>query len=401
MTDNATLAAPAGASRSAVTLGSFALGVRQSEEQRRLNGVALFAARGRDETALAGVEGFAYCAPVPENDPSAVARIAEQLVAARSLAFDAIVPILEADLAGRVAYVIEEAPSGERLSGWLARNRQATPWIVSNLIGDLAAALQVAHDTGINHGMLVPPVAWLDHEGKCKLGGFGLAVKSESQDRRQLALLTIELLAGKPFDPEVARGLSLPLIGERVRTHVSGLTERVALVIARGLHPDPAIGFGSVAEYAVALRSEIVTAATDIAAGAWQALSLKDTAMATVLINKMADYDPASPELPLLRVRMNDEVMIDPGSATALFVERKALELDEPTADPLAATLMPISGELESEDHKAAVKALLTPPPPAVDLSMPKSNPWYILVIGICVMLIIFTVLTALTVMGP
>src|SRR3954451_8510680 len=169
MVEGATVAPPA--SRPVTTLGSFGLGARLVDEQRRLNGVALFSAVGLEGSPLMGRSGFAYCRAVPDSDPSAAEAISAELDLALGLEDDAIVPIFETGVSGRVAYVIEDAPVGERLSAWLLRNQRPTPWIVSGLIGDIAAAQQMAHDSGVSHGMVVPTLAWIDHVGKTQLGG--------------------------------------------------------------------------------------------------------------------------------------------------------------------------------------------------------------------------------------
>jgi hypothetical protein len=313
----------------------------------------------------------------------------------QALDFDAIVPVFESGVSGKIAYVIEEAPPlAERLSAWMERNQRPTPWFASGVIGDIAAALQFAHDLDLSHGAVVPAVAWIDHEGKTKLGGFGLSTRGPEHDLRQLAALTIELLAGSQIDLAHLRNHALPIVVERIRGHATGLTERVATVIARGLEPHSGLCYGSVAEYAIALRAEIVAAASDIAAGAWEALSRRDSAMAAVLIEKVSDYDPASSELPILRVRINDAAMSSPDYATAMFVENNSLERDVPGLDLFAATLPPIVSP-GSEEHDAAVRALLTPP--ILATSDPKTNPWYILMICVCLMILALTVLVAVT----
>ncbi len=85
-----------------------------------------------------------------------------------------ILQVLDTATIGSICYVINEWGAGESLDILLTREGPMEPTRAAWLISEVAGALAVAHDCGVEHGRLVPENVLIDHNGNVRL--IGLAV---------------------------------------------------------------------------------------------------------------------------------------------------------------------------------------------------------------------------------
>ncbi len=383
-------------SNNAVTvLGSFEAGPRVFDRRSTSEPVATIEVMGLSGTRFAGTKGFASCIVLPSNQPGRVQEAQVVLERIRSLAGPALVPVLETGIAGRVAFVTEAAVDGERLSSRLDRQGRFTPPLVAVVIDDIAAAFDAAHQIGLHHGAISPFSIWIDDRDHCQVGGFGLAGRGLELDLEQLSRLAIELLAALPIDVPSNE----PLSSDRVRGHINGLTERAASAIARGFLALSAGGYQSASGFASSFRAAVESSALDLVAGAWEAISRADIQMAKLLVEMVAGYDPGAQELPLLRLKLNNNGFGDPASAAARLVSAATVRLPDHLGahitcgdDPNAATYHSgAKSELSPE-----IRTMLAGPIAETKLRS-GMNYWALFAAGVFAMIIIMVVLVALT----
>ena len=189
MSEPAVAVAPPTAQRQAMRLGSFVVGARVIDPHQRLGKAVQVAVSGAPDSPRAGATGFAFCTALGEPAPEQLELAKAVLGRIASLSGQALVPVLEAGVAGRIGYVAEATVPGERLSDRLAREQAIPPFQVATIAGAVASALDMAHRQRISHGMIVPAVIWVGEPGVARLGGFGLSGRGPARDQEMLAAL--------------------------------------------------------------------------------------------------------------------------------------------------------------------------------------------------------------------
>lgn len=174
----------------------------------------------------------------------------------RKLSNPNILRVLESGIADGAPYlsmpIVEAAPLAERIAGG-----QVAPAQASKLIGQIASAVQYAHDNGVVHGALNPAHVLVDGSGNALVTDFGLAALEAGKDapdpRADVAALggvLLSLLTGKAAAPDSAalaaalEPLTTALPADR-REAVSAAYARVIAKLTAGERPgfDSARGF--------------------------------------------------------------------------------------------------------------------------------------------------------------
>lgn len=134
-----------------------------------------------------------------------------------------ILQVLDAATIGTICYVVNEWGAGESLDILLTREGPMEPTRAAWLISEVAGALAVAHDNGVEHGRLVPENVLIDHNGNVRL--IGLAVDAalhgspagqRSADIHNLAALLYAVLTDRwPGSPRSSIAAA-PIEGRRV-----------------------------------------------------------------------------------------------------------------------------------------------------------------------------------------
>jgi hypothetical protein len=150
--------------------------------------------------------------------PEALRRFFTEAEAVARLRHPSIVQIYHIGHAGGLPFVELEYLAG----GSLDRTMDGTPWEAAKaagLVEVVARTIAEAHRRGIVHRDLKPANILLDHDGRPKLGDFGLAKILDSDD----ALTATHMVLGSPryMAPEQAEG-STRLIGRSTDVYALG-----------------------------------------------------------------------------------------------------------------------------------------------------------------------------------
>ncbi|HET9981722.1 MAG TPA: protein kinase [Ktedonobacterales bacterium] len=217
-----------------------------------------------------------------------------------------ILPVHDSGVQGDLLYlVMQYAPDGSLADAIKGRTQYkldlpASPAFVSDLIGQVASALQYTHDRGVVHRDVKPGNVLLQLEPNghwhALLADFGIARGADASSQRTkvsgtlaymapeqfngkfspasdqyaLAVMTYQLLTSHtPFEGDLAtltRGHMYDA-PPSVRSYNAALPAAVDTVMARALAKDPAQRYPSVSEYAKALQAALAQkSATGVAA---------------------------------------------------------------------------------------------------------------------------------------
>jgi WD40 repeat protein/tRNA A-37 threonylcarbamoyl transferase component Bud32 len=114
-----------------------------------------------------------------------------------------IVPVYEVGQADQLPYLVSEYVQGMTLSDLLTA-RRPSPYEAARLMGDVAEALQYAHERGVVHRDIKPSNILLDEDGNPHLMDFGLA----KRDAGEVTMTAEGQVLGTPayMSPEQAGG---------------------------------------------------------------------------------------------------------------------------------------------------------------------------------------------------
>jgi eukaryotic-like serine/threonine-protein kinase len=136
-------------------------------------------------------------------DPSFRTRFHEEAVNAARLTHPNIVALYDTGEQGDVAYIVMELVNGPTLREALGRHGPLPPSRAARLSMEVAAALDYAHQAGVNHGSLKPGNILLADDGTVKVADFSIARAATDDDPSR----TGEVLGADGYlAPEVARG---------------------------------------------------------------------------------------------------------------------------------------------------------------------------------------------------
>ena len=196
----------------------------------------VFRALDRYRTTLAGVERQVALKVMftGEQDPDQTLRdLAEELRAVQSLSHRNIVKVFELDRDADVIFFTMELLDGELLSDLLER-MSASPMHRTHawqIIRQLVAGLQHAHERGVVHGDLTPQNVLIMRSGELRILDFGSRSTGLQVGRSSgiSAYASCELLEGRTADPRDDL-YALSCIAYEVLTGVHPFEHRTALL---------------------------------------------------------------------------------------------------------------------------------------------------------------------------
>jgi len=243
--------------------------------------------------------GFAECR----------ARFEREIQIAGTFAHPNIVTIYDVGLEKGQSFVAMECVEGGSLADLLGREHTLPFAKVTDLVEQIASALDYAHARGVVHRDVKPPNILLTFDGRPKVTDFGVAhladstltrhgatygspaymspeqaasqAISGSSDQFSLAILTYRMLTGElPFAGESINAVMYRIVKEEpVPPGLLNplLPEEASAVLLRALSKNPLNRYPSCSELAAALRE-----ALEAAVAAEKAASLSDTLVAEV-----------------------------------------------------------------------------------------------------------------------
>jgi serine/threonine protein kinase len=107
-------------------------------------------------------------------------RFVHESEAAASTEHPNIVPIYAAGEAGGVLYIAMRYVEGENLRALIDRNGPTPPERATEIVSQVASALDAAHARGLVHRDVKPSNILLDHHGNAYLSDFGLIKRTRS-----------------------------------------------------------------------------------------------------------------------------------------------------------------------------------------------------------------------------
>jgi len=138
------------------------------------------------------------------GDDSFVARFRREAQAAAGLNHPNIVGVYDTGDHGDMHYIVMEYVEGDTLADVLRRDGPMNPDRASVVAGEVATALQAAHDTGLVHRDVKPGNVMIDDENRVKVMDFGIARAAADDTLTQTGVV---LGTASYLSPEQAQGL--------------------------------------------------------------------------------------------------------------------------------------------------------------------------------------------------
>ena len=207
------------------------------------------------------------------DQPGVLERFQREARAAAQLNHPNIVQVYGVSLDEALPYIAMEFVDGMSLETWLQR-RQSMPWDRAlDIVAQVAAALDCAHEHGIVHRDIKPANILLDKQGRVRVTDFGIAkvVQAATQltvdgtfigtpqymspeqcgigevgpqsDLFSLGVTTYELLSGRvPFQGDTPASLIFKITSdspEPLSNHVAGISPGIEALVSRLIAKDP------------------------------------------------------------------------------------------------------------------------------------------------------------------
>jgi len=372
---------------SAAQVGSFTIVDRVTVPDAP-NGQILLRVVGLESSRFSGLPALASCYAAPEED-AARASSAALLEKLSALRHPALVPVLQAGLAGNIVFWVAPAGSAQPLN--LPSASAPTPIVtLLQIIDAVAAGLSAAHEVGLSHGALTVDAIVSPAPGTYAVRGLGLRGRGAAQDQRDLGAVAVTLLSGRTWQEEWADGpVSIEeriARAQRLREWLSGITERVVNVVLRATETNPSDRYSSINEFAEQFAEAVRQSGEDLVHGAFEAISSRNVELARLLAGKAAQYNPGSDSLTLLNLQLGG------GSPFGAMVTPPVAQ-PGPTASPSLTpdlTLPPMA-PAGTRQNLLAPELAHGLPPEFLEMIAPqfevptspkKMNPMFYLVIG-------------------
>ncbi|HRA46728.1 MAG TPA: hypothetical protein PK819_01505 [Thermomicrobiales bacterium] len=378
-----------------VRLGSFTITSRLTTPSPPA-GRIVFRVTGAPETPFAGLAGLATCLSKPE-DPAAAAKLLDQANALKSIHHPALVPILEVVTSGNVISWTSAIPDGVPL-----RPLPLVPHQVRIIVRDLANGLALAHAQGLSHGAVTVDQITTSLTGSPQLAGLGLNGKGSAVDQIQLGLVTISLLAGSPWQPPITDSNHADariVRAESLRNRLDMCTERLVTVLVRATEQEPTDRYPSITTFADAFDEAVRFSADDLAHGAFESISSRNSEIADLLYRRARDYDPTCEALTVLGIQLHggslfEQPVVEASQpVTPVGVQLTGIVPEQTSGRPDAASLLP--SELTAglpQEFLDSITAQFAPAP-----TRKRTNPMFFLILGGLGMVILLLIAVLVT----
>ncbi|MGI8497256.1 MAG: serine/threonine-protein kinase, partial [Gemmatimonadaceae bacterium] len=218
--------------------------------------------------------------------PEAYQHFENEVAAAAQILHPNIAPVQPIERRGALVYYAMDLGSARTLESLLRTPRAPSLEPARRILGDVAAALDHAHERGVVHGALSPTAIFIGEDGAARVSGFALAgaprvtarsgapaymapeqwhgdvAVGERADQYALGVIAYELITGQRRTTSAGAGGvitvdPLPLAVDRPLA--AGIPVAVTAAILRAMSKRPASRFNSCREFVAALLSRTIT----------------------------------------------------------------------------------------------------------------------------------------------
>ena len=143
------------------------------------------------------------------GDPDAAERFKREAHAAAQLSHPGIVTVFDTGEDADGPFIVQELVDGTTVAGHLAHTSPLSPQTVTDIVSQVAAALDHAHSVGVIHRDIKPANLIMERDGRVRIADFGIAhtvddpatITSSGEFVGTITYLAPEILAGQPATP--------------------------------------------------------------------------------------------------------------------------------------------------------------------------------------------------------
>jgi eukaryotic-like serine/threonine-protein kinase len=143
------------------------------------------------------------------GDPDAAERFKREAHAAARLSHPGIVTLFDTGEDADGPFIVQELVDGTTLATHLANTGPLGPQAVTDIVSQVAAALDHAHSVGVIHRDIKPANLIIERDGRVRIADFGIAhtvddpasITSSGELVGTITYLAPEILAGQPATP--------------------------------------------------------------------------------------------------------------------------------------------------------------------------------------------------------
>lgn len=143
------------------------------------------------------------------GDPEAAERFKREAHAAAQLSHPGIVTVFDTGEDADGPFIVQELVDGTTLASHLADTGPLSPQSVTDIVSQVAAALDHAHSLGVIHRDIKPANLIMESDGRVRIADFGIAhtvddpatITSSGELVGTITYLAPEILAGQPATP--------------------------------------------------------------------------------------------------------------------------------------------------------------------------------------------------------
>ena len=143
------------------------------------------------------------------GDPEAAERFKREAHAAAQLSHPGIVTVFDTGEDADGPFIVQELVDGTTLAAHLAHTGPLGPQPVTDIVSQVAAALDHAHSVGVIHRDIKPANLIIEPDGRVRIADFGIAhtvddpatITSSGELVGTITYLAPEILAGQPATP--------------------------------------------------------------------------------------------------------------------------------------------------------------------------------------------------------
>jgi len=250
------------------------------------------------DTLLGRLVAIKRLLPHLAGESDAAERFKREAQAAASLSHPGIVTVFDSGEDDEGPYIVLELVEGTTLAAYLARTGPLDPGTVTDVVAQVASALDHAHSQGVVHRDIKPANLILEDGGRVRLADFGIArtiddpatitdtgelvgtitylapeilaghPATPSSDIYSLGAVTYELLSGRPPHRAESPAALLEAVRQGIVPSLTGVAPEMAFAVGTAMAKDARSRPRTAGEFAAALTGSATLVMSGAAARA-------------------------------------------------------------------------------------------------------------------------------------